>query len=197
MSQQETVGWVELFAKPIRRGIDGPVMGIASLHPSYKHGPLHLCLMKVPLLSSATACCSSALVFITIGPYHATGSSIGLPETSRNRMPSSPASHRHLVAAVEQHQRAIAGRARARPSRRSALLFGEHAARIRRVARTCRSPRTHRRRRGARSRPAASCAGRPERRRRGSAARPRCRPPGRACPRSRRRSPAPGCRRRR
>ena len=34
---------------------------------------------------------SSASVFITIGPYHATGSSSGLPETSRKRMPSSPA----------------------------------------------------------------------------------------------------------
>src|SRR6202040_1707014 len=52
----------------------------------------HPCLMKVPLRSSATACCSSALVFITIGPYQATGSSIGLPETSKNLMPSSPAS---------------------------------------------------------------------------------------------------------
>jgi hypothetical protein len=25
-----------------------------------------------------------------VGPYHATGSSIGLPETSKNRMPSLP-----------------------------------------------------------------------------------------------------------
>jgi hypothetical protein len=49
------------------------------------------CLMNMPLFSSATACSSSARVFITIGPYHATGSSIGLPETKRKRMPSSPA----------------------------------------------------------------------------------------------------------
>ena len=28
---------------------------------------------------------------MTIGPYQATGSSIGLPDTSRKRMPSSPA----------------------------------------------------------------------------------------------------------
>ena len=34
---------------------------------------------------------SSSCVFITIGPYHATGSSSGLPETSRKRMPSGPA----------------------------------------------------------------------------------------------------------
>ena len=47
--------------------------------------------MNVPLRSSRIACCSSALVFITIGPYHATGSSIGRPDTSRKRMPSSPA----------------------------------------------------------------------------------------------------------
>src|SRR5262249_15359066 len=49
------------------------------------------CLMKVPARISAIACRSSSSVFITIGPYHATGSSIGLPETSRNRMPCSPA----------------------------------------------------------------------------------------------------------
>src|SRR5215831_12645448 len=29
---------------------------------------------------------------MTIGPYHATGSSSGLPDTSRKRMPSAPAS---------------------------------------------------------------------------------------------------------
>ena len=49
-------------------------------------------LMNVPSRNCATACCSSACVFITIGPYQATGSPIGLPETSRNLMPSSPAS---------------------------------------------------------------------------------------------------------
>ena len=47
--------------------------------------------MKVPSLSSAQAWRSSSRVFITMGPYHATGSSMGLPDTSRNRMPSSPA----------------------------------------------------------------------------------------------------------
>src|SRR5262249_31955984 len=49
-------------------------------------------LMNVPSRSSLKACCSSSSVFITIGPYHATGSSIGLPDTRRNRIPSSPAS---------------------------------------------------------------------------------------------------------
>ena len=48
-------------------------------------------LMKVPSRSSRAACCSSACVFITIGPYQATGSRSGFPETSRNRIPSSPA----------------------------------------------------------------------------------------------------------
>src|SRR5215469_17016293 len=48
-------------------------------------------LMKVPSRSSATACCISAGAFITIGPYQATGSAMGRPETSRKRTPCSPA----------------------------------------------------------------------------------------------------------
>jgi len=52
---------------------------------------LQRCLMKLPACSSDIACRSSSCVFITMGPYQATGSSIGLPETSKNRMPSSPA----------------------------------------------------------------------------------------------------------
>jgi hypothetical protein len=48
-------------------------------------------LMNVPLRSSSYARLSSASVFITIGPYQATGSSSGRPEASRNRMPCSPA----------------------------------------------------------------------------------------------------------
>ena len=46
---------------------------------------------NVPFCSSRKACWSCSCVFITIGPYQATGSSSGFPETSRNRMPSSPA----------------------------------------------------------------------------------------------------------
>jgi hypothetical protein len=46
---------------------------------------------KVPSWSSVNACWSCSCVFITIGPYHATGSSSGFPETSRKRIPSSPA----------------------------------------------------------------------------------------------------------
>ena len=47
--------------------------------------------MKVPLFNSLIACCSSAWVFITIGPCHATGSFKGFPEISRNRTPFGPA----------------------------------------------------------------------------------------------------------
>jgi hypothetical protein len=53
--------------------------------------PIQRCLMKAPVCSSAIAWRSCSSVFITIGPYHATGSSIGLPETSRKRIPSSAA----------------------------------------------------------------------------------------------------------
>src|SRR6266478_6404883 len=46
---------------------------------------------KVPFSSSVKACRSCSWVFITMGPYQATGSSRGSPETRRKRMPSSPA----------------------------------------------------------------------------------------------------------
>src|SRR5437764_2110263 len=46
---------------------------------------------NVPCCSSLNAFCSCSCVFITMGPYHATGSSKGLPDTSKNRIPSSPA----------------------------------------------------------------------------------------------------------
>src|SRR6266436_4090679 len=48
-------------------------------------------LRKVPFSSSVKAWRSCSCVFITMGPYQATGSSRGLPETRRKRMPSSPA----------------------------------------------------------------------------------------------------------
>src|SRR4029077_10270224 len=44
-----------------------------------------------PSCNSVNACCSCSCVFMTIGPYHATGSSSGFPDTRRNRIPSSPA----------------------------------------------------------------------------------------------------------
>ena len=40
--------------------------------------------MNVPFLYSSNACFSSPSVFITIGPYQATGSPMGLPEINRN-----------------------------------------------------------------------------------------------------------------
>ncbi len=46
---------------------------------------------KVPARSSANARRISSCVFITTGPYHAIGSRIGAPDTSRKRMPCSPA----------------------------------------------------------------------------------------------------------
>jgi hypothetical protein len=49
------------------------------------------CLMKEPACSSAIAWRSCSWVFITMGPYHATGSSMGLPDTSKKRIPWSPA----------------------------------------------------------------------------------------------------------
>ena len=43
--------------------------------------------MNVPARSSSNASCSSALLFITIGPYQATGSLIGLPDTEGSGCP--------------------------------------------------------------------------------------------------------------
>jgi len=42
--------------------------------------------MNVPLRSSVMVCRNSSSVFMTIGPYHATGSLIGLPDTERKRL---------------------------------------------------------------------------------------------------------------
>src|SRR6267143_5369321 len=46
---------------------------------------------NVPFSNSVKAWRSCSWVFMTMGPYQATGSSRGLPETRRKRMPSSPA----------------------------------------------------------------------------------------------------------
>src|ERR1017187_6768209 len=51
----------------------------------------YLDFRKVPFSNSWKACWSCSCVFITMGPYQATGSSSGFPETSRNLIPSSPA----------------------------------------------------------------------------------------------------------
>ena len=97
------------------RELDLPLVDDAGGRPAY--------LMNVPARSSLIACRSSACVFITIGPYHATGSSSGLPETSRKRMPSSPAwttissprSNRtsdRLPVSLARHRVAAVGRSR-------------------------------------------------------------------------------------
>ena len=72
-SQWQTPSW----ARPrlVALGDSGPVLPARYPRP---------CLMNVPLLTSSNAVRSSAWEFITIGPYHATGSCSGLPETRIN-----------------------------------------------------------------------------------------------------------------
>ena len=72
-------------------------------------------------------------MFMTIGPYQATGSSSGFPETRRKRTPSSPGLHHDFIASIEEHERAIVGR-RGRRGIRPANRLGRHGKRIRGVA---------------------------------------------------------------
>ena len=69
-----------------------------------------------------------------MGPYHATGSSSGLPDTSRKRTPSSPACHGDFVTAIEDHQRAIAEHRTGVASSEIADQFGLHGERLRGIA---------------------------------------------------------------
>ena len=89
--------------------------------------------MKLPLRSSATACWISAWVFMTIGPYHATGSRIGLPETSRKRMPSSPAWTVTSSPRSNRTSERLPVRSRIRISLAVDLLLGQDAVRVRGV----------------------------------------------------------------
>ncbi len=73
------------FAHELLRPFHNTFTSLAVAEKRYR------CLMNVPLCSSVMACRNCSWVFMTIGPYHATGSSIGLPDTKRKRMPSSPA----------------------------------------------------------------------------------------------------------
>src|ERR1700746_308494 len=66
-------------------------MKVHEVSVSLRGENLNYFFRNVPCSSSRNACCSSCCVFITMGPYHATGCSSGLPETSRKRIPSSPA----------------------------------------------------------------------------------------------------------
>ena len=97
-------------------------------------------------------------VFITIGPYHATGSSSGLPETSRKRMPSRPP-------APSLRRRCRTAPANGCPPPWAASFQPAHpsvgtASGPGRVAELARSRRTRRRRHDASSRPAVSSAAR-------------------------------------
>jgi hypothetical protein len=69
--------------KNTRGGAAGQHLSTRPIGPSYR--------MNVPLRRSSIAWTISARVFMTIGPCQATGSSIGLPDTSRNLIPWSPA----------------------------------------------------------------------------------------------------------
>src|SRR5258708_33462579 len=64
-------------------------------HPPYSAPALFVrpSFRKVPFSNSVKAWRSCSWVFMTMGPYQATGSSSGLPETNRKRMPFSPAIH--------------------------------------------------------------------------------------------------------
>ena len=63
---------------------------------------------NVPFSNSSNACLSCSCVFITMGPYHATGSSSGLPETSKTDSVFA-CLHGNFVSAIEQNQGAVIG----------------------------------------------------------------------------------------
>jgi hypothetical protein len=72
-------------ALAIRRGIDF-AWGVGSCFMlSSSCVVCYLCLMNVPFSYSWKAMRSSSWVFMTIGPYHATGSPMGCPDTRRKR----------------------------------------------------------------------------------------------------------------
>jgi hypothetical protein len=65
--------------------------------------------MNVPLCSSVTACRNSSGVFMTIGPYNATGSSIGLPDTQQKTDAFFAGLNGNLIPTIEQNERVIPG----------------------------------------------------------------------------------------
>lgn len=98
---------------------------------TYCYSPFGPVLINVLLRSSLSATCSSSRVFITIGPYQATGSSIGRPETRRKRILLARL-HDDFVAATKGDERTIAGH---RPNGIVVLdvALGEHAGRHGRI----------------------------------------------------------------
>jgi hypothetical protein len=94
---------------------------------------LQLFFRNFPCSSSLKACWSCSCVFITIGPYQATGSSSGLPETRRKRIPSSPACTLTSSPRSKRIKRAVVGidwRSCVQPLHG----FGRNGQRTRRVA---------------------------------------------------------------
>src|SRR6476661_10292520 len=69
-----------IYARPLLRTGSDAGIGQQSNRTAIRDTDDHVRLMNVPARSSLTACSSSSRVFITIGPYHATGSWIGFPE---------------------------------------------------------------------------------------------------------------------
>ena len=83
--------------KEFNRGRGNPPPGMVGsrkfMVPEFPHRCLFapLCFMKVPCWYSSKATRNSSWVFITIGPYQATGSPMGFPDTSRKRTGESSA----------------------------------------------------------------------------------------------------------
>jgi hypothetical protein len=79
---------------------------------------------KFPCCNSAYACRNSSWVFITIGPYQASGSSGGLPKTRKKSMVLAGLDV-HFVATVEEHERGLSAfcppRLRGNPSSRQSI----------------------------------------------------------------------------
>ncbi len=61
------------------------LLSLAGCHLCRYVGNRYICLINVPFSYSSKASRSSSCVFMTIGPYQATGSPIGRPDTRRKR----------------------------------------------------------------------------------------------------------------
>src|SRR4030095_929860 len=96
--QEHPDGLVEFFGGPLLKGLHRNGDIVRHRRTSWKDADRSeqrrdqersaLFSRNAPSPSARTAVWSSAWVFMTIGPYHATGSRSGCPEQSRKRMPS-------------------------------------------------------------------------------------------------------------
>ena len=91
--------------------------------------------MNSPRSSSRIAVCSSARVFMTIGPYQATGSWSGRPVTRRKRNPCSPAWARTRSPSPKSAVSPAGTKAPSRPGERSLAVDGVDERRISRWGR--------------------------------------------------------------